>query len=210
MLKIGMQELEKARKLQEESVKLHLPSPPVASYKISRMKNNGEIEHLIHAKSNSYVRNAYNILTHALTFASATAATHFGDGSLRLGSSDGGISPFPGLSGSPLNYNVVLGTDGTPDTLDDIKVTEIPSGDWTGTLSRFSAFDSSSRRFITSLTRAMYNRSNNTYELKESGIYFISGASFLMVRDTFPSVTFAPGDNIIFTYQLEVYYPPVS
>lgn len=213
MIKIGMEELERARRLQEEAAKLHLPSPPVASFKISRADNSGNVVDLIHAKSNSYVRNAYNALTHIFTFASSsvTSATYFGDGFLSYRSQTGNITITPPISYS--NYQVPmdlrLGTNGTPDTLDDTDIEELPSFHWSIALSRFSTFDAPSRRFITLISRNMYNDSETTYEIRESGIYITpsGGGRYLMIRDTFPAVTFAPGDNITFTYQLEVYYP---
>lgn len=211
MIKIGMHELEKARRLQEEAAKLHLPCPPVASFKISRTEN-GKIKDIIHAKSNSYVRNAYNFLTSVMTFAAGSAidTSYFGDGTLSFRTTAGNISGRPpvGSGTSALAIDLVLGTNGTPDTLDDSALTPIPDDDWTGSMDRVSAFDNSSRRFITLITRHMYNTSGTTYEIKESGIIY--NVNILMIRDTFPPVTFAPGDYITFTYQLEVYYPPVN
>lgn len=212
MIKIGMEELERARQLQEEAAKLHLPSPPVASFKISRTDNTGNVVDLIHGKSNSYLRNAYNALTHILTFASnmAVNTAYFGDGALGYKGLSGNIvgSPPIAFSNNQLAIELRLGTNGTPDTLDDTTLDEVPVADWRGGLSRFSTFDDSSRRFITLITRNMYNISDTTYEIRESGIYVTpSGGWYLMVRDTFPAITFAPGDNINFTYQLEVYYP---
>lgn len=212
MIKIGMEELERARQLQEEAAKLHLPSPPVASFKISRKERNGEEKELIHAKSNSYLRNAYNGLVHDFTFASngVVNTSYFGDGVLSYKRSTGSLYSTPprSYSSNQLPIELRLGTNGTPDTLDDYRLEEVPTADWRGSMSRFSTFDSSSRRFITLITLNMNNVSNTTYEIKESGIYVIeSGIWFLTIRDTFPAVTFAPGDNITFTYQLEVYYP---
>lgn len=213
MLKIGMEELERARQLQEEAAKLHLPCPPVASFKISRKAHNGEEKDLIVAKSNSYLRNAYNALTHHYTFASDTVvrATYFGDGIISYSNTSGNLYALPPLSsysGNQLSIELRLGTNGTPDTLNDYRLDEVPVADWRGSMSRYSTFDEPSRRFITIITRNMNNVSDTTYELKESGIYTVaSGGWFLMIRDTFPAVTFAPGDAITFTYQLEVYYP---
>lgn len=213
MIKIGMEELERARQLQEEAAKLHLPSPPVASFKISRKEQNGEEKDVIIAKSNSYLRNAYNSLVHDFTFASNMAIDvgYFGDGALSYQDSSGNRSATPPRvygTNYQLSIELRLGTNGTPDTLDDTTLDEVPTADWRGSQDRFSTFDTSSRRFITLIRRNMYNVSDTTYEIKESGIYVIvSGRWYLMVRDTFPVVTFAPGDNITFTYQLEVYYP---
>lgn len=214
MLKIGMEELERARRLQEESAKLHLPSPPVTSFKISRKENNGKIKDLIYAKSNSYVRNAYNLLTQDLTFSSdeVSSATYFGDGTISYQSTAGIIRRTPNrrYSNGELDIDLRLGTNGTPDTLDDTTLDEVPTTDWSGSMDRYSMFDPSSRRFITLITRNMANSSDTTtHEIKESGIYINpSGAYYLAIRDTFPPVIFAPGDSITFTYQLEVYYPP--
>lgn len=211
MIKIGMEELERARQLQEEAAKLHLPSPPVASFKISRRERNGEEKELIHAKSNSYLRNAYNALTHDFTFASSAVITtsYFGDGVLSYESDTGSRVQTPPRNHSNLELQISLrlGTNGTPDRLDDTTLEEIPTNHWTGSLSRYSTFDESSRRFITLITLKMTNTSTITYELRESGIYALAGNRYLLIRDTFPAVTFAPGDNITFTYQLEVYYP---
>lgn len=213
MIKIGMEELEQARRLQEEAAKLHLPSPPVASFKISRRERNGEEKDLIHAKSNSYLRNAYNALTQDFTFASSAviSTSYFGDGVLSYESDTGGRVQIPprNYSNLELQISLRLGTNGTPDRLDDTTLEEIPTNNWTGTLSRYSTFDESSRRFITLITLKMTNTSSaTTYELRESGIYALTPSGrFLVIRDTFPAVTFAPGDNITFTYQLEVYYP---
>lgn len=212
MIKIGMEELERARQLQEEAAKLHLPSPPVASFKISRTDNSGNVVDLIHAKSNSYLRNAYNALTQDFTFApnSATSSTYFGDGWISYKSQTGGIvTAFPiSHTSSQTSIDVRLGTNGTPDTLDDTAIEELPSNSWTGTFNRLSTFDPSTRRFITFITRYMHNTSGSTFELRESGIYLTASSGwYLMIRDTFPAVTFAPGDAITFTYQLEVYYP---
>src|SRR5690554_5001497 len=161
MIKIGMEELERARQLQEEAAKLHLPSPPVASFKISRREQNGEEKELIHAKSNSYLRNAYNMLTHLLTFASNEVITssYFGDGMISYNNISGVFSALPPLrySANEVTIDLRLGTNGTPDTLDDITLNEIPSSDWVGSINRYSTFDESSRRFITIITRNMIN-----------------------------------------------------
>lgn len=212
MIKIGMEELERARHLQEEAAKLHLPSPPVTSFKISRKEHNGKIKDLIHAKSNSYVRNAYNALTHDFTFASntVTGLTHFGDGVLSYRSATGNMTSTPprAYSSNQLPIELRLGTSGTPDTLDDTAIEEVPTADWRGSVNRFSTFDAPSRRFITLITRTMTNVSDTSYEIRESGLFATSSSGwFMMIRDTFPPVIFAPGDNITFTYQLEVYYP---
>lgn len=212
MIKIGMEELERARQLQEEAAKLHLPSPPVASFKISRRERNGEEKDVIIAKSNSYLRNAYNALTQDFTFASNAVVNtaYFGDGALSYQSTSISRTPIPprAYDNYQLDIELRLGTDGTPDTLDDSKLAEVPTSAWRGSLDRYSTFDESSRRFITIISRNMINISATTYELRESGIYALSASGwFLMIRDTFPAVTFAPGDNITFTYQLEVYYP---
>lgn len=212
MIKIGMEELERARQLQEEAAKLHLPSPPVASFKISRKERNGEEKELILAKSNSYLRNAYNGLTQDFTFApnNVTSTTYFGDGWISFKSQTGSIrSSFPAThTSSQVSIDLRLGTNGTPDTLDDTRIEEISTSLWRGTLNRFSTFDPSTRRFITFITRYMENISGNMIEFREAGIYIISSSDwYLMIRDTFPAVTFAPGNAITFTYQLEVYYP---
>lgn len=215
MIRIGMEELEKARRLQEEAAKLHLPSPPVASYKISRTEN-GKIKDIIHAKSNSYLRNAYNALVHDFTFVSngVVGGSYFGDGIINYKSAESGTVTTPPrtYSSNELSIQLRLGTNGTPDTLDDTSLDEIPSPSGIPlTSSRFSTFDAPSRRFITIISGNFTNTSDTTYEIRESGIYVrASGASYLMVRDTFPPVTFAPGDNVTFSYQFEVYYPPVN
>lgn len=151
MIKIGMQELERARRLQEEAAKLHLPSPPVVSYKISR-EENGKIKDIIHAKSNSYLRNAYNALAHIFTFAWGGLAdsARFGDGILSYMSSTGIRSNTPPIrySSNEVVMQLAIGTNGTPDTLDDTYLDEI-TGVQASPTNRTSAFDSSSRRFIT-------------------------------------------------------------
>ena len=211
MIRIGMKELERARRLQEEAAKLHIPSPPVVSYKISRTEN-GKIKDIIHAKSNSYVRNAYNALAQDFTFASNAVVdgSYFGDGVISYKSTTGGMLTAPprAYPNNELPIQLVLGTNGTPDTLDDTKLDEIPFG---GSMIRFSTFDSSSRRFITIISRSFTNTTDTTYEIREAGIYVRPATTnYLFVRDTFPSVTFAPGDNVTFTYQFEVYYPPAN
>lgn len=62
------EDLKKARELQKKCVELHLPCPPLATWKAVIHDNNGNVEEEIESKCNSYTRNGLNMIAEQCLF----------------------------------------------------------------------------------------------------------------------------------------------
>lgn len=218
MLKIGMTELDEARKLQEKAAQLHLPPPPVVSFKVQKTDSNGTEHDILYSKSNSYLRNAYNILALYLTGTIGVGNTLWLDGVISLRTGEGNIVtnvPISVSNGSVQHMIGILGSGGTPDSIDDYSMENIivpnEAGKNIHTQSRQTFWDSVGRRMITYFIIKYSNIGDEPFTAREAGISIGSSSpdfGFLILRDVFPQVTVNPGEQIAVTYQLELFYPP--
>lgn len=208
-----MDELARARALQDEAAKLHIPVP-VLSYQYEIADADGNIEEKGIGKSNSYTRNALNMLAWNVGWCSLDIKTStFGDGSIAIKRTEGDGTGSKISTSNPIrlgNYGatVALGTDTTAESLDSYA---LPTSSLTGVATQvLSVFNSTTRKLITTISRTFTNNTSGTINITESGIYSefeYSNTYALLIRDVFSAIPVAPGETITWTYVTEVSYP---
>jgi hypothetical protein len=221
--KFGMNELEKARQLQKDAVALHLPSPPVLSWKAEVYNLDGIKTVQIESKANSYTRNALNLLAHHLGFAYSPDRITFGDAYVSWKNTSGAMLNYQSVgvkadtsNGSPSQYfDIVSGMSDTAETIDSYVIENSPLTSL-GYATRFTSFDSTTRKLITYIMKNFRNNTASDVNISEIGItaqmtvvgVAITGQTFLLVRDVVASPIVVPvGSTLNLSYQTEVLYP---
>lgn len=206
-----MDELQKARALQDEAAKLHIPVP-VLSYQYEIADADGNIEEKGIGKSNSYTRNALNHIARGagLCGTNVCSGSVFGDGYVSAKFTTGTIAdPFYLDTIMVAGNGVVqLGTATTAESLDNYVISA--SGLTVGTSSVTSVFNSTTRKMITTLSCSFKNNTASAINITESGIKRISVNNtndVLFIRDVFTAIPVEPGKTITWTYVTEVAYP---
>lgn len=224
--KYQMEELDKAREIQKEAVKLHLPAPPVLSYTIDVVEND-KVKERIESKANSYTRNALNLLAHNLGFAYGGGVNGFTEGYISWKQVGGNISEMFKAGGmwstvsasTGANLQIYIGSSDAPESLDAYNIDNIVNTGSTN-VERFSYYDETTKKQMTYLSVIKLNTGAGSVDVKELGIvgyvgspYATSGTGggvgyFLLVRDVLPSpVTLANGASMRITYKTEVLFP---
>ena len=203
----GMDDLAKARKLQKDMCDLHIPCP-IMNWNYEIKEKDKIIEKGI-GKSNSYTRNALNILASQLGFASDKIflATPFGDGIMNVKKPTNLIvfatlartSPENNVNNNPY---VVLGINNTAETLESFAT--LTSGLTEKPKNLISLWDNVNRKLITQIIGSYTNSTGESIDITESGIISIL---CLYVRDVFAPITVGVGQTITWTYVTEVAYP---
>lgn len=217
-----LDELARARALQDEAAKLHIPVP-VLSYQYEIADADGNIEEKGIGKSNSYTRNALNSIAYFAGMSDTAIDTGaFADGTTMCRyvdmyySSDSIIPAFSAVkrSGNSVNFGVVLGVSDAPESLDSYLIPT--SGLSTTTSTRSSVFNPTTRKLITLHTTLFKNNTEETISITESGMAvhvlatttpFNRSYFMLYVRDVFAPIPVEPGKSITWTYVTEVAYP---
>ena len=211
--KYGMQDLKKAHKLQKDMCDLHIPTP-VMSWNYEIKEKDKIIEKGI-GKSNSYTRNALNMLSWTLGLCSASlynTGALFEDGIFSIKSTAvAGVTNngTRNLSASVYNPVVAIGTDATAENLDSYVIPSA-SGMTAGSNYVQSVFDVGTRILTTFISRSFTNQTVDAINIVEAGVwvYAINNTIYiLMVRDNFTPITVASGQTIVWTYKTEVAYP---
>lgn len=209
-----LDELARARALQDEAAKLHIPVP-VLSYRYEITDADGNIEERGLGKSNSYTRNALNMLAWNVGLCDKDIKTStFADGSIAIKRTGGGGTGFeisasyPYRKEGPGNTDIALGTSSGIESLDSYA---IPGSGLTGAVTQtFSVFNSNTRKLITTISRTFINSTAETINITESGVYNdfdYSNTYVLLIRDVFSAIAVDPGKSITWTYVTEVAYP---
>lgn len=211
-----MDELQRARELQDEAAKLHIPVPVLLwQYEIKNAE--GNIEEKGIGKSNSYTRNALNSIAYSagLSDAGIGSTTAFQDGYVNAKDTVGTIlAPSTSFRRDLTTTNpiVELGTSAAPENLDNYAVTA--SSLTAGINITSSVFNSITRKLITTISCTFKNNTASTINITESGVkiaytndaygvrYYI-----LYIHDIFTAVPVKPGQTITWTYVTEVAYP---
>lgn len=212
----GMDDLKRARELQQECLDLHLPSPPVVLW-TADVTVNEEITERIIAKANSYVRNAYNIMAWDVGAAAINtdSSTIFGDGYLNIREIAGGIFGMSSNVGRG-NYNgkINMGFQNppSPESLNSYAPDATPANFKNISTTAISFFDSTSRKLITNLTGIFKNNATFTEKITSSNLIVDKSPSltYLIIRDIFPAIEIPEGATLSFTYTTEVAYPNPS
>ncbi len=214
----GWDDLRKARRLQAEALKLHLPCPPVAWWDAKVSDADGKLKEHIQGKCNSYVRNGLNLIaSHSMFMNGEGRSTSvFADGSISYKNTSGTFNStsayWYGYSSTPYMH---LGTDDTAVTLNDINLGAQVGAGWTlGSVAQIISFADS--KLLHNMTRAFTNATGSSVSLKESGlivaIQCVGSTSYqlnpvLVIRDVFAApIVVANTERIIFEYNFELLY----
>jgi hypothetical protein len=206
----GMEDLAKARKLQKDLCDLHIPTPVMSwGYEI---KDTNEIIEKGIGKSNSYTRNALNILAYniGMCMGSSLDASSFGDGYLNI-KNQAGIISITGLyryHSASYEAKVRVGSNTNAESLDSYL---FPTTTLTaGTQTTNSIFNPTTRIYTTTLSTPFFNGTGASVDVAEAGMYLTlqtGSTDALMVRDVFTPITVNSGYTITWTYTTEVAFP---
>lgn len=223
----GLDDLEKARDVQEKAKELSLLSIPVMHYNAQVFDENRKQLVDIKAKSNSYTRNALNTLAINVGFtAGYFSSAKFGDNFGGLKDVDDAICYKGSFGGRYQSTNsdyvrLVAGSSDEPETVDSYKLeNEYASGSGVGNLMKVpqeiaTFFDGVSRKLYTHVTQFFINDYDGVQDVNEIGIeqYMRYGNSannnvwFLLVRDVLPEPIEIPAyGSINFQYVTEIQY----
>jgi len=215
IIEYGMDDLKRARELQDEMAKLHIPTP-VLHWNYEIKSADGEVVEIGRGKSNSYTRNALNMLAANAGMCAHTvvSATSFADGYVNYKTTAGAIAGtaaagivryYPASASHPAV--VVIGSGTGPESLDSYALPTLPITG--GAQSAASVFNSTTRKLVTTLSRAFTNTTGAAVDITEAAawVYVATNTSVLMVRDVFPAIAVPDGKTIVWTYTTEVAYP---
>lgn len=211
----GMDDLEAARALQREAVRLHLPCPPVVSWEAKVIDNNGMVSDHRMGKCNSYTRNALNIIAkNAFPLPSAVFTdSGFGDGIVSMKNTNGILSSTSsaGFSNSATTCTLKFGV-GTSETLDDYQVSHVLSPPSVyGAIT--ASFDATERKLVSIVSGVGANATGDDIDITEIGlaqsVYYNSNSTYicLTVHDIIDAITVPPGKSLNWAYRFELAYP---
>jgi hypothetical protein len=205
----GLKDLEKARKLQQELLSLHIPTPVMSwSYEI---KDTKEIIEKGIGKSNSYTRNALNMLAWNLGMCAYSnySGSYFQDGLISVKGTNGTMLAGNGARNINSGYNplLLIGTGTDVESLDSYNINSVLTA---GTVGITSVFNDTTRILTTIITRGFTNQTGSSVNITEAGVTVTSLSSsyaILIIRDVFTPIAVANGQTIVWTYKTEVAYP---
>lgn len=211
-VKFEIDVLEEARIIQKKCCDMHLPPPPILSWKYKILQKNKKIREIGEGKANSFTRNAINVLAFQVGSVSPGALSYntFGDGVVN-GKSTVGLTNTTYLTRynvPSLDAEVLIGTNNSPESLDNYNIPSVSALQY-GTNSVASVFDPTNRKLITVLNR-IFVAKTAAVSIVEAGITMspISGIIMLMVRDVLSQpIDLAIGESITWSYVTEVLYP---
>lgn len=207
-----LDKLARARELQDEAAKLHIPMP-VLSWQFEVKDKNGNITHKGTGKANSYTRNTLNNIAWFAGFASIQSnVSTLSDGLMGMKCTDGvvrgyGIASNNGATQigrlSSVDLRLYLGT-GTTETLDDYT---IPA--YTCITTNGTSFNAATRKLITFFTGAWTNTTGATIDISEAaGVVQVNNSYYaLMIHDVISATPVPDGETMIWTYVTEIAYP---
>lgn len=205
-----LDELARARALQDEAAKLHIPVP-VLSYQYEIADADGNIEEKGIGKSNSYTRNALNSIAWLAGLCDCAINNIYGDGGAQAGRTDGTAATAHDAYkrySATTNPLVNLGTSTAEETLNSyLELTSSLTAASSGNV--ISVFDEPTRKLVTTITRTFVNYTASTINITESGVTMKSESFtvLLYIRDVFTAIPVEPGKSITWTYVTEVAYP---
>lgn len=215
---------------------MHLPSPPVQFINAEVCDDKGAVVEALKCKSNSWVRNTYNVLSQTfLPSSSAAGSATFGEGSQSLKTTAdatirhasyvsilvGGAFSYTYNTSAEATYGIVVGTSDGAESFDSVNLgTKIAHGTSAGQLS-YSAgsaptvtYNPATKKWQSVMSRTFANGSGGSITVKEIGIiYNITASGYtpsnvLMSRDVLATpITVANGQTLTITYTSEITYP---
>lgn len=221
----------------KECHRLHVPSPPVHFIMLEVLDPSGEVLEKYKSKSNSWVRNAYNVITQQfLPCSSYQGSSTYGAGSQAGKNLAGTTRRTAGLFAAPVTatmagnaYNnaadstvgILVGTSNTAESFDHYGLQAIIAhGSSTGQLmyaamsEPTTTYDSGTKKWTGTAIRTFSNSSGATITVKEVGdarrvaIGAASGEIALFSRDVLSTAIDVPsGSTLRVTYTSEMTYP---
>lgn len=219
----GMEELARARALQQEAIKLHLPCPPVVHWSAEIIDENGIVEERRKGKCNSYTRNGLNLIaTAGMCLPTNIVSTSvFGDGKISYKDANGnmpngGSYYWLGYANKDSNSQpgIIYGNGTAAESLDRyVLSSKITGGTQTTMLGAY--FDADNRKLISVLSGTLENTTSADLSVTETGIvvtlqnYNVQNANgILTVRDLLAeAITVPAGKTLNFNYTFELAYP---
>ena len=215
---------------------MHLPSPPVQFFQMEVRDADGTVVEVLKSKSNSWVRNAYNMLAQLfLPCNSYEGSSTFGEGSqsikLLAGTTQRNATYITILQGGTYSnaynasasaaYGIIIGTGETAESFDSYALAAlIAHGTGTGQMSYGAgtapsvSYSSELKEWTSVMTRTFTNSSGAAITVKEIGLAYsltVSGGSVhnaLISRDVLASpITINNGQTLTITYTSEITYP---
>ena len=211
-----LDELKRARELQNELCDLHVPSP-VLSWSYEVRDKNGKVKEKGIGKANSFVRNALNVIAFYSGCAakSILSTNTFGNGIISLKDNTGAILNFKtyesfGMRDVFYDPDVIIGTATTAESLDSYALTEPTLVK--GSTALATTFNATSKILTTVMSRLFTNNTGSSMNITEAGVYqsayyYSSPYPYLLVRDLFTAIALADGESIVWNYTFEVSYP---
>lgn len=223
---IRKSDLEVMQQIDKNCLALHLAPPPKTFIKIEVIDENGVPQLDYNLKSNSWVRNAYNLNFMRLTgSADASLASGYGEGYLK-GKETGGVAlgdvmayiTFQAAAGST-NSGILVGSSDSAETLESYDLaSKILNGTGSGQLSYQAqetpvfSYDSGTKKWTARQKRYFNNNSGAGITVKEIGLVghrsSYENSRFLLSRDVLGSpVTVPNGGQLSVTYVIEQVFP---
>ncbi len=223
----GMAELNECIALQQRARELHLPVFPVVSWEGTLFDCDGNIKEIIKSKSNSYVRNALNIMAIYGGYAYMTGDNTYANGSFATKNLSGTVrnayidvrTYAHNYSAGETGFYVDAGYGDSAESIDDYKLANaFGSGSsenqlTKGTSSRATTYTTSPYQVTTTFKRLFINDYGSSQTVKEIGlcssmIYADSSSELqLVVRDVLASsISLGSGEAIEFVYRFETLF----
>lgn len=206
------EELEKAREVQRDAIKLNLVPPIVTSLEVTKLQRGEEIEKHI-MKSNSFVGNFYQGLLFIIGAASSSSFPNplpynYEKGGTAQRLENGNLVQNQPLSALNPN-NIVVGSGTTPDIWENYKMENQITTFTDGTVSQDEiSYDNNSQTVTTKQSKILINLTNSTQQVSECGIFHPRSPSrILLIRDVFTPIQIAQYEGIKIQYIFEFVYP---
>jgi hypothetical protein len=227
---ITQKELDTLEQIDRDCISMHVCPPPKTflNFKVTDAKGN-EIFELI-MKSNSWVRNAYNIMAMQIMGLNSNAGgTTYGAGKMGIKFTNGNTyATGNSVYANGTQYIASIGIDtrgivvGTGTIDEDFEAyslnSKISNGTSIGNLSYVNettptlSYDSTNNKITATLSRFFNNNSGGLITINETALYFvsdaISGSSSMVSRDKLSIPVPVPNTSqLCVTYTMEMTYP---
>jgi hypothetical protein len=207
-----------------EAMRLHLPPPPVVWLDFKVEAPDGTVVHEHREKSNSWVRNAYNLMAALFLPAPAITSGAYGAGCLRSKDTNGSTynvpagGELPGLTAGPANLSnsgIVVGTGTGEESFESTALgTIISSGTGAGQLSyqqiaiQTPSYNAETKKWTGGAVRIFNNNTANPITVTEVGWVGYSNRMYLVDRTLLGSPVEVPAAyKLTVTYTTEITFP---
>lgn len=214
---------------------MHLPSPPVQFFQMEVSDADGTVVEVLKSKSNSWVRNAYNVLSFLfLPCDTNEGSATFGEGSMSLKTTAGvtvrtnnyGVYIEYGFlsnlynSGANANYGILIGTGNAAESFESNALEAlIAHGTGSGQMvydagaKPTATYNSENKKWQSVMARVFTNSSGANIIVNEIGLAYttkLGSTTYILLisRDVLATpVTVEHGQTLTITYTSEITYP---